>query len=93
VRNKIILLVGVFILGIALIYFVRSTFSQFKPAVRSIDNKGIYVGNGKSGLEPVPDEARQFAGTVKALNEGWENVRLGNSYDSAGQYEEAMKAY
>ncbi len=94
-RNKVILLIGglASILGILSLYFISSTFSQSKLTVRLIDNKGIYIGNGKSGLESAPDEASQFNKTVKALNEGWENVRLGDSYKRVGEYEKAIEAY
>lgn len=92
-RNKIILLVLAlsFFLGITLVCF--KSLATSKPIVRSIDNKGIYVGNGKSGLELAPDEASQFNRTVNALNEGWDNIGIGNSYFQAEQYEEAARAY
>ncbi len=94
-RNRIILLVGgpILILGVVSLYFVSSASLRSKPTVGSIDNKGIYVGSGKSGLEPVPNEASQFNRTVKALNEGWDNIGIGETYYRSGQYEEAIQAY
>lgn len=94
-RNKIILTIGVLvlILGVASLYFVNLNSSQSRPPIRTIDNKGNYIGDKQSGLEPASDEASRFAKTVKGLHEGWENIRLGNSYKRAGQYEEAIQAY
>lgn len=62
-------------------------------SVASIDDKGIYVGEGKSGFESPTEKESQWAKTVNALNQGWEYIRLGNSYDTAGQYQEAIEAY
>lgn len=94
-KNKIILIAlgALLVLVTVLIYFSSLKEGASKPVVRSMGEKGIYIGSGKSGLEPVSDDASQFAKTVKGLNEGWENIGLGNSYNNVGQYEEAINAY
>jgi tetratricopeptide (TPR) repeat protein len=94
-KSKVILIVGALLIALAigLIYFFNLTPSSSKLAVNSIDEKGIFIGDGKSGLESASDEAKEFASTVKALNQGWDNIDLGNSYDNAGQYEKAATAY
>ena len=94
-KNKIVpigLFVALFLLIAAFVHF-KPAGSPSRPVVQSIDEKGIYVGKGKSGLEPVSDEASQYTKTVKALHEGWDQIGLGDSYNSVGRYEEAIKAY
>jgi tetratricopeptide (TPR) repeat protein len=51
------------------------------------------VGDNKSGIEPVSDEPSRYERTVKALQEGWDYVGIGNSHYQAGRYEEAAEAY
>ena len=94
-RNRNILLVGavVLILGASLLYLLRTTVLRPRPTASFIDNKGIYIGSARSGLEPSVDDASQFARTVNGLNEGWNNIRAGNSYYQTGHYEEAVLAY
>lgn len=94
-KNKIVLLVASFgiVLGVTVIYLGNASSSRSKLNVSSIDKNGIYVGNGQSGLEPASDGASKYAQTVKGLNEGWDNIGVGNSYFQSGQYEKAAEAY
>lgn len=93
-NNKTNLIVVFLIISIALlIYFSNLPSLSTKPAIQSISENGIYVGGRESELELPPDEADGFSKTVEGLSAGWENIRIGNSYDTAGQFEQAMQAY
>jgi tetratricopeptide (TPR) repeat protein len=60
---------------------------------QSVSHNGIYASGNRVELESASSKASAFSKTVKALNEGWDDIELGNSYKRAGQYEEAIKAY
>ena len=94
-RNKTILIFTLLILvsGALVLVLINSGFLRSKPTIRSIDKQVIYAGRKKPMLDQAPDEESQFSKTVKALDEGWDNIELGNSYKRVGQYEEAIQAY
>ncbi len=81
-RNKIIFLI---ILSIAMLFFIsKINFQSRLPIANS-----AAIAESKS----ISTDRDAYNKTVKALHEGWENIRLGNSYDDAGRYEDAIVAY
>ena len=49
----------------------------------------------KSGVStrPLPEGMLKYNQTVKNLNEGWDNIELGDTYRRAGEYDRAIEAY
>lgn len=80
----------------------QKTASKEKPTVQAIDNKGIFVGDQKLAPKVQQDtkihpgilkDQQEHEASLRAIDESWEHIRLGNSHANGGRLEEAAEAY
>lgn len=70
--------------------------------VQSIDSKGVFVGDEKmapgfqqtSKIYPkLLQEQEEHQASLRAIDEAWDNIGLGDVHFKASRYEEAARAY
>lgn len=72
-----------------LVYFQNTATLKSRVVVQSTGKNSIFFGEKK----PTNEGSENYQRQVKAIDDAWDNIDIGNSYYKVGRYEDAAKAY